>query len=141
MRVLRYWDLKAQGITGNRTGLQRQVDDCGFPLPVELGPNSKGWYDSEVDLWIDVRTLTSPEFDELSKIRMMTEAEFADFSEKRSPRANELDRWLQIRAMTDAKWLHLQNARPRAYATANDGKPRGRGNRAGRATEAARPTR
>ncbi len=38
---------------GSRTKLWRDVRDGKFPAPVQLGPNSIGWYSDEVDEDID----------------------------------------------------------------------------------------
>ena len=35
--------------------LYRRIQDGTFPQPVELGPNSVGWIEEEVDAWIKSR--------------------------------------------------------------------------------------
>lgn len=38
-----------------RTTLHRKVKEGSFPAPIELGPHSVGWVESEVDAWINSR--------------------------------------------------------------------------------------
>ncbi|WP_343724875.1 AlpA family transcriptional regulator [Herbaspirillum huttiense] len=38
-----------------RTTLHRKVKEGSFPAPIELGPHSVGWVESEVDEWIKER--------------------------------------------------------------------------------------
>jgi predicted DNA-binding transcriptional regulator AlpA len=47
-RLLRYEDLRLLGYWTNRMGVSRAVAS-GFPQPVEIGPNSIGWWEDEVD--------------------------------------------------------------------------------------------
>jgi prophage regulatory protein len=35
--------------------LYRRIQDGTFPQPVELGPNSVGWIEEEIDAWIKSR--------------------------------------------------------------------------------------
>jgi predicted DNA-binding transcriptional regulator AlpA len=135
MKILRFSELKAKGIVPSRTALHRWTLECGFPQPTELGPNSVGWIEDDVLLWLDVRTLTTAEFDELGMIRGMAEDDFATFSKGRNPGASDQVLSLQIRALSNSKWRHLQRARLRPKAATEDGSCRG--NRAGRATRAA----
>jgi predicted DNA-binding transcriptional regulator AlpA len=137
MKILRFWDLQAAGIVPNRTALHRWTQGCGFPQPTELGPNSVGWFEEDVLLWLHVRTLTPPEFDELCLIREIGADDLATLRERRKPRVNELERWLQIREMSSSKWQQLEKARPRPKAAHEEGKWRCRGNRAGRLSEVA----
>jgi prophage regulatory protein len=49
----------------NRTGLSdtsiwRQYRAGTFPKPVKLGPNAVGWYEDEVNAWIESRERTGP---------------------------------------------------------------------------------
>ncbi len=52
------------GIAGvcRRTGRSRstikrylQLPALGFPRPVQLGPRDRGWYEDEIEAWIDAR--------------------------------------------------------------------------------------
>ena len=41
------------GITGlSRSGLYEKISSGLFPRPVQLGPRSVAWIDSEIDSWI-----------------------------------------------------------------------------------------
>jgi predicted DNA-binding transcriptional regulator AlpA len=54
-RVLRGYR-PVQDLTGNsRTQIWRKVRDGTFPAPIELGPNSVGWFEDEVFAWLDTR--------------------------------------------------------------------------------------
>ena len=39
----------------SRVGIWRGVRAGTFPAPVELGPNSIGWYEDEIDAWLAAR--------------------------------------------------------------------------------------
>ena len=43
MRMLRFRDLKARGIVGNRVTLARWIREQDFPRPLQLGANSIAW--------------------------------------------------------------------------------------------------
>jgi len=44
------------GRTGkSRVGVWRGVRAGTFPAPVQLGPNSVGWYEDEIDAWLATR--------------------------------------------------------------------------------------
>jgi predicted DNA-binding transcriptional regulator AlpA len=54
MRLLRRPEVEAK--TGkSRTSIYNGVRAGTFPKPVEIGPNSVGWLESEVDAWIEER--------------------------------------------------------------------------------------
>jgi predicted DNA-binding transcriptional regulator AlpA len=55
-RYLRFADLQAQGIVGNRETLRRWQLDHGFPRPVRLGPNTAVYDAAEVEAWLATRT-------------------------------------------------------------------------------------
>ena len=46
--MLRYANLVALGIISNRTTLARWIRAGRFPAPIQLGPNSLAWRESEV---------------------------------------------------------------------------------------------
>jgi len=54
-RMLRFDDLKADGIVNNRVTLGRWIGEQGFPAPIELGPNSVAWMADEVESWLSSR--------------------------------------------------------------------------------------
>lgn len=39
----------------SRTSIWRRVREGDFPAPHQLGPNSIGWPESEIDEWLDNR--------------------------------------------------------------------------------------
>ena len=39
----------------NRVQIWRDIRAGTFPAPIELGPNSIGWYEEEVDAWLASR--------------------------------------------------------------------------------------
>jgi prophage regulatory protein len=39
----------------SRPQIWRDVRDQKFPAPIELGPNSVGWFEDEVDTWLASR--------------------------------------------------------------------------------------
>lgn len=54
MKILRIKDVCAK-IGISRTRVYELEHDGRFPARIELGPNSVGWYESEVDEWIVAR--------------------------------------------------------------------------------------
>ncbi len=65
MRKIRRTILRAKAVK-ERTGYSRvQVwrksrdPDDDFPVPVTLGPNSIGWYEDEIDVWLETRPRVS----------------------------------------------------------------------------------
>ena len=39
----------------SRTSLWRRLRAGDFPRPIQLGPNSVGWRDSEIEAWLESR--------------------------------------------------------------------------------------
>lgn len=58
-QVMRFADLKAQGIVNNRATLSRWIKRQGFPRGFLLGPNSRGWYAHDIEGWLSDETLDS----------------------------------------------------------------------------------
>lgn len=56
-KVIRYSGLKARGVVNNRATLSRWIKKYDFPSGFLLGPNSRGWYEHEVDEWLRCRQL------------------------------------------------------------------------------------
>ena len=54
-RYYRFDDLVDAGIVNNRTTLSRWTKNCGFPVGVMLGPNTKAWLADEVNAWLAKR--------------------------------------------------------------------------------------
>jgi hypothetical protein len=52
---LRFKDLKARGIVGNWTTLQRRIERDGFPPGIWLGANTRVWAESEIEAWLASR--------------------------------------------------------------------------------------
>ena len=38
-----------------RVQIWREIGAGRFPAPIELGPNSVGWYEDEIDAWLEAR--------------------------------------------------------------------------------------
>ena len=45
----------AQRVGKSRVQIWRDVRAGKFPSPVSLGPNSIGWFEDEIDLWLAAR--------------------------------------------------------------------------------------
>jgi predicted DNA-binding transcriptional regulator AlpA len=54
-RVVRFSDLKEAGVVSNRATLYRWIRDYDFPPGFLIGPNSRGWFEPEVDQWLSNR--------------------------------------------------------------------------------------
>ena len=54
-KILRYPDLVDRGVVRNRTQLGRLIKNHDFPSPISLGANSRGWFEDEVDAWLQSR--------------------------------------------------------------------------------------
>jgi predicted DNA-binding transcriptional regulator AlpA len=54
-QLLRFRDLRERGVVNNWTTLQRWIKQCGFPRGVKIGPNSRAWYEKDVDEWLAAR--------------------------------------------------------------------------------------
>ena len=56
---LRFSDLKARGIVGNRMTLARWIQSQGFPAAIKLGPNLVAWREDEIEAWLTERELAT----------------------------------------------------------------------------------
>lgn len=54
LRVIRYQELYSK-IGLGRTQIWRLEKDGEFPKSIPLGRNSKGWFEHEVDAWLESR--------------------------------------------------------------------------------------
>ena len=54
-KILRGYKALTEKIGGSRQKAWRDVRDGLFPAPIDLGPNSVGWYEDEVDEWLATR--------------------------------------------------------------------------------------
>jgi hypothetical protein len=54
-KLLRYRDLEAAGIVGNRMRLKRLVEAEGFPSGFMLSANTRVWQADEVQAWLDAK--------------------------------------------------------------------------------------
>jgi predicted DNA-binding transcriptional regulator AlpA len=59
--LIRFRHLKERGIVENWPQLKRLVEKCGFPSGRYLGPNSRVWFEDEIDAWLDSRPTTREE--------------------------------------------------------------------------------
>ncbi len=57
--VIRGYKALTDKIGGGRVKVWRDVRDGLFPAPIVLGPNSVGWYEDEIDLWLASRPRVS----------------------------------------------------------------------------------
>jgi prophage regulatory protein len=55
MRVLSYGDLKNKGIRFSRQWIVKLIASGKFPRPIQLGEQSVGFIETEVDEWIAAR--------------------------------------------------------------------------------------
>ncbi|MCW2285683.1 prophage regulatory protein [Rhodoblastus acidophilus] len=55
MKILRFSDLKARGIVGNRVTLSRWIAHQNFPRGIKLSERSVGWIESEIEAWLKQR--------------------------------------------------------------------------------------
>ena len=60
-KLIRFSDLKAQGILNNRVTLGHWIEREGFPLGRVLGANTRVWDEAEVKAWLDKRPTKGPE--------------------------------------------------------------------------------
>ena len=58
-RVLRYPDLVERGIVNNRVTLANWIRDLSFPRGFLIGPNSRAWFEVEVNQWLADRPAAS----------------------------------------------------------------------------------
>ncbi|MBV9825733.1 MAG: AlpA family phage regulatory protein [Alphaproteobacteria bacterium] len=62
-RIIRGWVAASRKTGKSRTQLWRDVRNKHFPAPIDLGPNSIGWFEDEIDEWLAARgrrTYTAP---------------------------------------------------------------------------------
>jgi len=55
LQLIRFKQLQAAGIFGNRMALKRAIDSQGFPAPICLGANSRAWDYALVVQWLAQR--------------------------------------------------------------------------------------
>jgi prophage regulatory protein len=55
MRVLPFSELKAKGVRWSRKHVTDLVNKGLFPAPVDLGLNTRGWVETEIDNWLASR--------------------------------------------------------------------------------------
>jgi hypothetical protein len=53
--VLRFADLKTRGVVSSWMKLQSLIEREGFPAGFYLGANSRGWFEHEINDWLDTR--------------------------------------------------------------------------------------
>lgn len=58
--LLRFRDLKSRKIVSNHVTLKRWIDKEGFPPGRMLGPNTRVWYEVEVEAWLASRPTENP---------------------------------------------------------------------------------
>ncbi len=54
-RILRGYNRLEERIGKSRVQVWRDIKAGKFPPPLELGPNSVGWYEDEIDAWLASR--------------------------------------------------------------------------------------
>ena len=54
-RLIRFRDLQERGIVSNWPQLKRLVNNYNFPCGVYLGPNSRAWFEEDVESWLGTR--------------------------------------------------------------------------------------
>jgi hypothetical protein len=59
--LVRFRHLKERGIVENWPQLKRLIENCGFPSGRYLGPNSRAWFEDEIDEWLNSRPTTREE--------------------------------------------------------------------------------
>jgi predicted DNA-binding transcriptional regulator AlpA len=60
-RLIRFSDLQERGVVANWPQLKRLVANQGFPSGLYLGPNSRAWFEDEIDEWLAERPTTREE--------------------------------------------------------------------------------
>lgn len=53
--IVRGWRGASAATGKSRVQLWRDIRDGRFPAPIQLGPNSIGWYRTEIDAWLAAR--------------------------------------------------------------------------------------
>jgi predicted DNA-binding transcriptional regulator AlpA len=54
-KLLKFRDLKAAGVVGNWTTLQRWIDNGSFPPGIKIGPNTRAWTEESIAEWLASR--------------------------------------------------------------------------------------
>lgn len=54
LRVIRFPELYRK-VGLSRSQIWRLEKECAFPKSIELGKNSRGWFEAEVDAWLQSR--------------------------------------------------------------------------------------
>ena len=54
-RIIRGYKRAEKKVGKSRVQIWRDVKAGNFPPPLELGPNSVGWYEHELDAWLESR--------------------------------------------------------------------------------------
>ena len=54
-KILRGYKALRSKVGKSRVQIWRDVQAGQFPAPIDLGPNSVGWYEDEVDEWLASR--------------------------------------------------------------------------------------
>ena len=54
-RIVRGYKGLKERIGTSRVQVWRDIKAGKFPAPLELGPNSVGWYEDEIDAWLESR--------------------------------------------------------------------------------------
>ena len=63
IKLLRFSDLKANGIVRNRATLSRWIRNIGFPPGVMIGMNTRVWTEAEIEAWLAERARASAEIE------------------------------------------------------------------------------
>ena len=59
-RLLSYADLKSRGIRFSRVHLARLERAGKFPHHIDLGENSIGWFEGEIDAYLEAKAAARP---------------------------------------------------------------------------------
>ncbi len=70
-KIIRGYKLVAERISKSRIQIYRDVKAGKFPAPIELGPNSVGWYEDEIDDWLASRPRRTYDANELAETKAM----------------------------------------------------------------------
>ncbi len=54
-KIIRGYKRVTERIGKTRIQLWRDIKAGNFPRPFELGPNSVGWYEDEIEAWLESR--------------------------------------------------------------------------------------
>ncbi len=70
-KIIRGYKLVAERIGKSRIQLWRDIKAGTFPPPLELGPNSVGRYEDEIDDWLASRPRRTYDANELAETKAM----------------------------------------------------------------------